>query len=132
MALASGLGVGLTGYLSGTYLAGTEVACVGDGGCVEVQSSRYAYILGVPIAFLGLGYYGVCLALALGGWRGVPRWPRWAVPLLFALTLAAALFSGYLTGLQLFVIGSLCAWCLGSAALSMTLLALSLLLLRRW
>lgn len=132
VALVAGLGVALTGYLSGTYLAGGELVCVGGGGCQEVQSSRYAYILGVPIAFLGLGYYGVCLALALGGVARTPGWSRWAVPLLFVVTLAAALFSGYLTGLQLFVIGSFCAWCLGSAALSVTLLGLSLLLLRRW
>jgi uncharacterized membrane protein len=86
------------------------VCLAGGGGCETVQSSRYAEILGVPVAALGLGEYaGLLLSALLRGEGG-------ALLGLF-VTLASVLFSAYLTYLELFVIYAICQWCVASAAL---------------
>lgn len=131
-ALVSAAGVAVTGYLTYVHVIGGEVACIGGGGCQEVQASRYASIFGLPIVYLGLAFYLTSLLLGLGGALDLRGWRRWSVPALFVLTLAGAIFSLYLTGLQYFVLHSFCGWCLTSAVLAMSLLVLALVLLWRW
>jgi uncharacterized membrane protein len=119
------LGVGIAGYLTWVHYSGLPALCTGVGGCETVQASRYATVVGVPVALLGLVLY--LAVLGLGLWRVV----AWAtvpslVPLaLFGLTLAGTLYSAYLTYLELFVIGAICPWCVASAALVTTLFALA-------
>ena len=84
--------------------------CVGgSGGCETVQSSSYATILGVPVAVVGLvGYSGLLVSASLRGEVGIY--------LGFLVALVGALFSAYLTYLELFVIHAICEWCVASAA----------------
>jgi uncharacterized membrane protein len=120
---AAGLLVGA--YLTWNQLRGVAPACVGSGsGCETVQTSRYAEILGFPVAALGLlAYAGLLLSAAIGGERSA----------LFGLfvALVSVLFSAYLTYLELFVIGAICQWCVASAVLVVAALILTALRLGR-
>lgn len=118
------VGIALSLYLTWTYAIGSSPACLGGSeGCETVQSSPYSRLLGIPVAALGLGGYAALLVSA--ALRGV-------VGILSGLFLAllGALYSGYLTWLEVFVIEALCQWCLASAALMVCALILTVLRLR--
>jgi uncharacterized membrane protein len=111
----------ISAYLTWSYLQGVAPVCVGDsGGCETVQTSRYAQILGIPVASLGFLAYAGLLGSAL------IRDERAA---LFGLLIAlvGTLFSAYLTYLEIFVIGAFCQWCVASAALMVASLLLTAL-----
>jgi uncharacterized membrane protein len=63
----------------------------------------------VPVAVIGL--VGLATIAALAAWRLRPDPPAWTLTALFGLSLAASLYVGYLTYLELFVIGAICPWC---------------------
>ena len=104
-------GMLVSAYLTWVHLAGAEPVCgFGGGGCRAVQASPYAAVLGIPVPMLGLaGYAGLLLAAVLRGEAGA------YLGLLVALV--GALFSAYLTYLEIFVIGAICQWCVASAAI---------------
>ncbi len=122
------VGTAIAGYLTAVRLSGSEIACAGGGGCESVQASRYGFMLGVPLPYLGLAFYLTVTALMAAGLRA-ERAVDIVLPVLLLLTLAGAIFSGYLTGIQAAVLGQFCMWCLGSAFVETTLLALSAALL---
>ena len=108
LAVVGGL---ISAYLTWTHFAGLTPVCTGSGeGCETVQSSRYASILGIPVALLGLVAYGGLVFSAI-------LWREAGVYLGFLISLVGTLFSAYLTYLEIFVIGALCQWCLASAAI---------------
>jgi uncharacterized membrane protein len=92
------------------------LAC-GTGGCDVVQTSRYAEIAGVPVALLGVLFYGLLLAVSLAGLHG--RWAASSTPtkMIAALAGVGMLFSAYLSYLEAFVIHAWCRWCLSSAVI---------------
>lgn len=93
-----------------------ELKC-GSGGCETVQSSVYARIGGVPVAFFGVLGYAAIFAVAYVGLQ--PAWAARRGPTRLLATLAAGgvLFTGYLTYLELFVIHAICRWCVTSATI---------------
>jgi len=105
------LGGLISAYLTWTHFAGLAPICTGgDAACETVQSSRYATILGVPVALLGLiAYCWLFLSAAL--------WEEAGIYLGVLVSLVGTLFSAYLTYLEVFVIGALCQWCLTSAVI---------------
>ncbi len=109
-------GLGVAAYLAYAKLADTAVVCGPVGDCDAVQTSVYSELFGIPVALLGaLNYLGI-----LGLWAVSRLAKGQAVDLarlgLFGLALVGTLFSLYLTFLEPFVIGAVCAWCLASAA----------------
>jgi uncharacterized membrane protein len=121
LVLLAAAGALISAYLTWSYLRGISPVCVGDGGgCETVQTSRYAEILGIPVASLGLLAYAGLLGSAL------VRHERAA---LFGLLVAliGTLFSAYLTYLEIFVIRAFCQWCVASAALMVASLLLTAL-----
>src|SRR3989442_5411214 len=110
-----GLFVALYLWLYKIGLIGT-LQC-GIGACEQVQASRYAELLGVPVAFYGVVGYAALLAVALLGLR--PRFlaERRVTLALALLSSVGLLFTLYLTYLELFVIHALCRWCVGSAVI---------------
>jgi uncharacterized membrane protein len=122
-------GLAAAGLLVAGSLAAAKIAagsapfCAAGSGCETVQASRYAVFLGVPTALWGAGLYAVIGALALLGLDA----RRWLAA--FLLAVAGVSFSGYLTALQVFVIGAVCAYCLLSAGIAAALLGV--LLVRR-
>ena len=126
LAVLSILGLLMSAYLTWVHLAEVAPIClVGSGGCEAVQTSRYAEILGVPVAVLGIaGYAGLLLAAWLKGEVGVL--------LGLFVALVSVLFSAYLTWLELFVIQAICQWCVTSAILMTASLILTVIRVRHW
>lgn len=116
-----GLGVAL--YLTYAKLTRTGVVCGPVGDCEAVQNSVYSELLGIPVALLGaLSYLGLLGLWAIACGRS-DRLGYWARLGFFGLAFIGTLFSLYLTMLEPFVIGAVCAWCLASAV-TMTLILL--------
>ena len=92
-----------------------------------MQTSRWAIFLGAPVAAWGVGYYVVVLVMAIGG--TTERWEDSAGLSLAMLLVTGwgALFSLWLTWLELFVIHAICQWCVGSATIAIALFVVSLL-----
>ena len=122
----------LVGLFVATYLTLFKLGVIGQlacavGSCETVQLSRWATFLGVPVAAWGIAYYVVVLGLAVAG--TMERWeesPSLAVGMVL-LTTWGALFSLWLTALELFVIHAICQWCVISALLSVSLFVVALL-----
>jgi len=118
-------GIVLTGYLAlVAWFGKTPAFCGPDSDCDLVQQSRWATLLGMPIAFWGLATYALLARLA---WRLRTRPSAWRMAL--AVAAVGAGVSWYLTAISLFVIEATCAWCLASFGISNALLVL--LLVRR-
>ncbi len=116
------LGLAVAAYLAYVETQAVSAICGPVGDCNTVQTSEYAYIFGIPIGVLGV--MGYLVILATWGWN---RWRadgRAAFALL-GMTSFGVLFSIYLTYLEPFVIGAVCAWCLTSAVVMTLLLIVS-------
>jgi len=80
--------------------------------CDIVNRSEYSTVMGIPVAAIGLGGYGVLFALAT-----VYR-SRMQTPLcLLVAALAGLAFAGYLTYIEGYVLETWCILCLSSLAL---------------
>ena len=124
--------VALSGLFVALYLTLYKLGYIGQitcaiGSCETVQTSRWATFLGLPVAAWGVGYYLSVLVLTVGG--TAERWAdsRGVSLALLALTAWGALFSAWLTYLELFVIDAICQWCVVSALLAAALFVLALL-----
>lgn len=123
------VGTAIAAYL--TRVAFDEefnAVCGPLGDCHAVQSSQYAEVAGAPVALLGLGMYALLLGLigARLRWRESPTLPALLGPATFALSFGGAVYSAYLTYLELFVIDAICAWCVASACVVTAIWLLSL------
>jgi uncharacterized membrane protein len=110
----------LAGFFVALYLSLWKLGLVGSlacgtGGCEYVQTSSYAVVLGVPVAFYGVAGYLALLGVSLAGLQ--PRWAGRREPTLVVLALSGVglLFTGYLTYLEAAVLHAWCQWCLVSA-----------------
>lgn len=116
-------GILLTAYLS--YVATFEVhpAFCGEGsGCDLVQGSRWATLLGVPMALWGMFTY---VAMAGLIWRGRRKPASWT-GLLFVAVCGFSI-SAYLTIISVVEIEATCPYCLASFAIITTIMILSIL-----
>lgn len=110
--LASIVGLGIAGYLTYEHYTGSSSLTCSDKGivnCLEVTTSTYSKVAGVPVAVLGLIFFVVMLILQLPVMWNRPgsaiRRVRmtWAVIGLFAVL--------YLLYTELFKIDAICLWC---------------------
>ncbi len=112
------VGLAVAGYLTYVETTSVRAICGPVGDCNAVQSSPYARLFDiVPVGVVGaLGYIAI---LALWLWQRLRSdWlAAYAPLLLFGMALFGVIFSLYLTYLEPFVIGAVCAWCLSSAVL---------------
>jgi uncharacterized membrane protein len=111
------VGVAIAGYIEYERATGGQIAC-GTGGCEQVQSSKYAQLLGVPVAVLGLAAYASVFATAL------LRAPAAALAG-GTIALAGLAFALYLLAVQAFVLDAYCTWCLASDAVLVALAILT-------
>jgi uncharacterized membrane protein len=120
-ALISLAGVFVALYLTLYKLGyiGTLVCAVGS--CEVVQTSRWATLLGVPVAAWGVVYYVGMLGAALVGLGGALVDSRRYARAFVAITAVGVIFSVWLTWLELFVIHAICMWCVISAILATAL-----------
>jgi uncharacterized membrane protein len=125
------LGIGVSGYLTWTHLAGADPYCGANQSCADVQNSSYAEIAGVPVAVIGLAGYMVLWALSLMRGR-VHREVDFYLPVLsFGAALVGVFYSAYLTYVEASVIRAWCLWCVASAIIITALWILSIFDLRR-
>jgi uncharacterized membrane protein len=129
-ALVSLAGVFVALYLTLYKLGyvGTLVCAVGS--CETVQTSRWATLLGFPVATWGVAFYVAALAVSLWGLSDAMADSRRLSQALVVMTGVGVLFSLWLTYLELFVIHAICQWCVISAVLVTVLFIISVLDLR--
>jgi uncharacterized membrane protein len=114
-------------YLSYVKIARTPIYCTpGLGDCAAVNSSRWSEVLGIPVAVLGVVAFGaLILTLILlnrNKWIG-----KYYNLILFGISFSGFLFSLYLTFIELFVLKTVCQWCLLSA-LSITVILVAVII----
>lgn len=112
--------VALLGFIDATYLTiehyqGRVPPCSITAGCEAVLTSSYAVIAGVPVSLTGSIFYFLVLAGVFFFWESKKTAPlKWAL----LLTVPAFLASLWFVFVQVFIIHSYCAYCLGSALTS--------------
>jgi len=121
----------LAGLLVATYLWLYKIGVIGvlqcgTGGCEAVQASRYAELLGVPVAFVGVAGYAALLGVGLVGVQPAFAADRRVTLLLAALATVGFAFALYLTAIELFVLHAMCRWCVVSAAIITAIWVLAL------
>src|SRR5437867_2728387 len=99
----------------------------GIGSCEYVQTSRYAQLLGVPVALYGVVGYATLLGLGLAGLQPAMASNRRVSVLLAALATVGFGFTLYLTAIELFVLHAICRWCMASAVIMTAIWVLSIL-----
>jgi uncharacterized membrane protein len=124
-AIISLVGLGDALYLTVEHISGRSVRCTIISGCSEVLSSSYATIGNIPLAAVGaVAYFAVfsLATLAAFRYRFVSSLLALVVALMFLTTL-------WLLYLQAFVIRHFCQFCLLSAAVTIALTILTILIL---
>jgi len=121
----------LIGLFVATYLWLFKLGIVGSlacriGSCEQVNTSPWAILFGVPVAFWGVLYYVAMFAAALGSTLERFAADRRADIVLAVLAGWGVLFSGYLTYLELAVIHAVCMYCVISAIIVVVMFALAL------
>ncbi len=114
------IAVSFSGFMNALYLSierlrGIPMTCTLLEGCEKVNSSTYATIVNIPVAYIGVAYY--LLIFALGLWFLAKEDHR-LVFLASLLTIMGALVSAWFVYLQLFVIKAICVYCMISAITS--------------
>lgn len=119
----AGVGILLTSYL--TYVAWLETHpafCSEGSGCDLVQASRWAMLLGLPMAFWGWLTY-VFLTYCI--WRAKRKPGSWTMVVFVAV--CGFSISAYLTIVSVVEIEATCPYCLASFAIMTTIMILTLL-----
>lgn len=125
----------MIGLFVALYLTLYKIGVIGSltcsiGSCETVNTSRWSRFLGMPVAGWGVFYYLDVLILALIGIQPIFAERRALSWLLLMWAAFGALFSGWLTYLELFRIHAICIWCVTSACIVTLILILSILDLR--
>ena len=112
-ALLSLVGLAESVYLTVQSLTGETAVCAGSPDCFEVLGSRYARVLGIPVALLGgIGYFAAFTfaTFTAFGSRRARTFFSLTVCAMFATTL-------WLLFVQAFLLHAYCRYCLFSAAI---------------
>lgn len=122
------LGLAVSAFLFYEYTFAGSVLCPMGQGCDIVRASSYAYIFGIPIPLLGIGFYLAMAVLSVIHSHDLPTKIVKRLQLLIALSGAG--FGLYLTYLEVFVIYAFCFWCVLSFIISLIIL-ISILVRRK-
>ncbi len=121
------VGLGLSVYLAIEHAtSSTTLACPDTGtvNCLKVTTSSYSRVLGIPVAYLGVGYFVVATAVALASLRVQSR----AMGLVrVAVAVLGIGFVFYLVWAELFRLHAICLWCTGVHVITFLLFAVTLL-----
>ena len=128
MLLLSIIGLADSSYLTSRHIIshGGLVTC-GIEGCGPVLNSQYAEMFGIPVAVLGVIFYGLVF---LGLLIYLAKQKKRVLKFVSRFTVVGFLASLYFVYLQLFVIESICAFCFVSAITSTLLFVLGMIVLR--
>jgi uncharacterized membrane protein len=119
------------GFIDSVYLfvlkmTNNPTLCIkGVGDCWSVNNSVYSEILGIPISALGaLAYLAIVFLIVLERRGGF--WKNYSAMMVFGISLAGWIYSLYLTYLEIFVLRSICPFCVVSAVLMTLIFVLSI------
>ncbi|MBI3989849.1 MAG: vitamin K epoxide reductase family protein [candidate division NC10 bacterium] len=129
MILFSLFGLGDSAYLTWKHVQEASPFCP-RGGCNLVLSSHYAEVWGIPLSLIGALGYGIILALSLWAYLAEEPEVRKALSLALVFSIIGFLVSLVLVYLQLFVLKSICIFCIASALTMTTIFLLTLFSLR--
>lgn len=119
----------IVGFTDASFVAlktlqGQTVPCSILKGCDIVLQSKYAHLFGQPVALWGALYYGAVILLI----AAFLIWQReYIIRGVVLLTAFGSIMSVWFIYLQVFVIKSICLYCLISAGSSFLLLGLSVI-----
>lgn len=108
------VGLAISSYLWIAKIGSAALVCGGLSDCVSVNMSIYSTIGGIPIAAAGTMMYLVLTVLGFVTVRQGRNANPTIVLLAFVVALSGALYSLYLTGVEAFVLGAYCIWCVCS------------------
>lgn len=114
-------------YLTAEHIRGNVPPCSIVSGCETVLTSAYASIGSVPVAVLGMLFYGTILVLLIGYFDSRSPIFSGAVAVFSIAGVFATITFIYI---QVAVIGALCLYCMISAGTSLGIFGASLPLLR--
>lgn len=117
-------------YLSWIEYSGKFALCGPIGNCESVNTSKYAQIYGIPLAYIGVIVYTVFIIILLLEGKN-KLLAEYGSLIMFGLTLIGVLFSIYLTYLEIWVIKAICPYCVVSAVVLVILFVLSFIRLFR-
>lgn len=123
------VGFSIATYLTVEWRRGVIPPCTIVDGCHDVLTSEYAAIGSLPTAALGIIYYLALIVLA------AIYLDNGNIKFLVVASLCTVIgfiFSLYLVYLQIFVIKSVCSYCLASAGVSALLFIIDLLMWRSY
>ena len=132
--LMAGSAIGLIDalYLTWMKVTNNPRMCIqGLGDCFSVNTSKYSDIAGIPVAVIGAVAY-LFLFLILIAEDQTDFLKSNSVLFIFGITLAGTLFSAYLTYVELFVLRTICPFCVVSAITMLILLVISIIRLIKY
>lgn len=125
MLVAAAIGEFISLYLWYTSISGSEIICTTA--CDEVTKGEYGYMLGIPVSAYGVAFYFALIVTILNA----DKVKHFFINRQLALLIAAGVgYTLYLKSLEIFVIGEICLWCLGSAIM-MAIIAIAFVLRER-
>ena len=110
-------------YLTVSHYFAIPLPCSIVNGCEKVTTSVYSTVFGVPLALFGAAYY---LAMVLLSVFSLDRKNERSMKVVAVLSTAGFLISLGLVSIQLFVLDSICLYCMTSAAITTIVLLLSI------
>ncbi|MES2668238.1 MAG: vitamin K epoxide reductase family protein [Patescibacteria group bacterium] len=126
------LGMADSWYLYQSAVTDTALSCdIGAGldGCNIVAQSPYSYLLGLPLALYGIGFFALMFALTAALFVAPKRILYQA---LFLLTILGSIASVIFLAIQFALIKALCIYCILSAAFVFLMLGCARLLWKRF
>ena len=120
------IGIFDTAYLTIKRFTHDNINCSIFEGCDFVTTSEYSTIFGMPVAVLGIIFYVAVLVLSVLYLRSKNK--KFLMSLL-GLSGVGFLMSMWFVYTQLFILESICSYCMLSAILSTTIFILTLIVL---
>lgn len=108
-------------YLAQHEASGTPLICnvANLTGCNVVAASQYTHLFGISIADWGVMFYAFVFVIALLELVVIDQLIRRTLQ---AVSLVGVIASGYFTWIEIFVLKTLCIYCLTSAILALLVL----------
>lgn len=123
--VVSVLGLADAAYLTYEHFTQSATFACPEGAtlnCVKVTTSPQSHVFGIPVAVLGLAFFGFMVAMnSPWGWRVPWRAVHWAK---LGSVVAGIIFVLYLIWAELFKINAICLYCTGVHVLTFVLFAL--------
>lgn len=124
--------VSLLGFVDAAYLTVEHYRdvvppCSITGGCENVLTSQFAEVAGIPVSLVGAVFY---LFVLIGSFLYIESKKDLILRYGLTLSIPAFIASLYFVFLQVFVIRSYCAYCMGSAITSTIIFISAIKLLR--